>query len=84
MAGTLVALSPVEDNFNKVIKVAVVAARPMVGLLKRPHTIDLMFNSVDEMEFDPQQEWIMVESRAGYYEAHRHTMCALQKLNNER
>ncbi|KAJ5378802.1 ATP binding protein [Penicillium cosmopolitanum] len=37
----------------------------------------------EDIKFDPQQEWIMVQARSGYYEAHRHTMKALQKLSQE-
>ena len=65
-------------------KVVVVAARPLAGLLQTPPTIDIYFAAPDEIEIDPQQEWVMVEARQGFYEAYRHTLQALQKISHER
>ena len=64
--------------------VAVVAARPLEGVTKTPPEVDLFFAHLEDMDFDPLKEWVMVESRSGYYEAHRHTMIALKKLSRER
>lgn len=83
-SGTIVALSPANDVFNTKCVVAVVAARPLESLKIHPPEVDLFFACAEDAEFDYQQEWIMVESRSGYYEASRHTMAALQKLSSER
>ena len=84
MSGSIVALTTATDKFDNICKVGVVAARPLVGLQQNPPTIDIFFNCTDELEIDPQQEWLMIESRSGYYEAHRHTLRALQKMSIER
>ncbi|KAJ5165421.1 uncharacterized protein N7500_007251 [Penicillium coprophilum] len=65
--GTLVALTPKHNAFMSKCAVA----------------IDIFLASPDDIEIDPQQEWIMVEARAGYFEANRHTLTALQKLSKE-
>lgn len=83
ITGGIVALSPVEDSFATKCIVGVVAARPLVHLAKNPPEVDIYFAHPEDIEFDPQQEWIMVQARSGYYEAHRHTMTALQKLSWE-
>lgn len=83
MQGTLIALTPANDMFENICKVAVVAARPLSGLQSNPPEIDIFFGSPDEMEIDPQQEWVMVESAMGYFEACRHTLKSLQKIANE-
>ena len=84
ISGSIVALTPVDDMFQRLCLVAVVAARPVEGLKVTPPSIDLFFGSHEETEVDPQQEWVMVEARQGYYEAHRHTLRALQKMSTER
>lgn len=84
MSGTIVALSPANDCFQSKCVVAVVAARPLEGVKQQPPEIDLLFARAEDADFDPQQEWIMVEAKTGYYEAHRHTMTALQKMATER
>lgn len=81
LTGTILALTPAKDCFQTVCRLAVVAARPLAGLQERPPTIDVFF--VDETEIDPQQEWIMVEARQGFYEGHRHVLAGLQKLTSE-
>ncbi|KAL8738285.1 MAG: hypothetical protein Q9181_000920 [Wetmoreana brouardii] len=81
--GTLVALTPVSDMFAKVCKVAIVAARPLSGLQSNPPQIDIFFGSPEELEIDPQQEWLMVESARGYFEAYRHTLKCLQEMAKE-
>ena len=83
-SGTLIALTPADNNFRTICKVAVVAARPLPGLLQNPPEIDLYFGKPEEIELDPQQEWLMVECRNGYFEGHRHTMKSLQHLQLER
>lgn len=83
-SGSIVALTHANDKFDTICKIAVVAARPLVFLYTDPPTVELYFNSVDELELDPQQEWIMIEARSGYYEANRHTLRALQKMSSEK
>ena len=83
-SGTIVALTTAEDKFRSICIVAVVAARALAGLELDPPEIDIFFASPDEIEIDPQQEWIMVESRNGFFESHRHTLKALQKMSKER
>lgn len=84
ITGTIVALTPAEDMFKKVCRVAVVAARPLAGVSQNPPEIDVFFADPEEIEIDPQQEWVMIEARSGYFEAYRHTLLALQKLSQER
>ncbi|KAK6504315.1 hypothetical protein TWF506_002518 [Arthrobotrys conoides] len=79
--GTLVALTT--DDFNTVARVATVAARPMSGLegdLPYGTVVDLLLHP-DELELDPTKNWIMVESRSGYFEAFKHTLRALQRMD---
>ena len=84
MAGGLVALTPASDAFKTVCRVGVVAARPLSGLQNTPPAVDIFFKTPTELEIDPQQEWLMVEARNAYWEAYRHTLCALQKMSQER
>lgn len=84
LSGSIVALSPAHDCFRSKCIVAVIAARPSEGVKKYPPEVELYFARPEDAEFDPQKEWIMVESRNGYYEASRHTMSALQKMTKER
>ncbi|KAL8844844.1 MAG: hypothetical protein Q9176_000944 [Flavoplaca citrina] len=81
--GTLVALTPADDMFQTICKVAVVAARPLSGVQSNPPAIDIFFGDPNDIEIDPQQEWIMVESSRGYFEAYRHTLKSLQKIASE-
>ena len=83
LQGTLVALTPADDMFKTICKVAVVAARPLSGVQSNPPEIDIYFARSDEMEIDPQREWFMVESSTGYFEAYRHTLKSLQKMASE-
>lgn len=83
ISGTVVALSPARDCFRTKCVIAVVAARPLEGVKLQPAEVDLYFARAEDAEFDPQKEWIMVESRTGYYESARHTMTALQKMAKE-
>ena len=84
ISGSIVALTPVENMFQGICLVAVVAARPLEGLRVSPPSIDLFFGRHEDIEVDPQKEWLMVEAKQGYYEAHRHTLRALQKMSSER
>ena len=52
--GTMVALSPANDNFRSICKIAIVAARPLEGGLdQNPPQIDLFWGDVDDAVFDP-------------------------------
>ena len=84
VSGTLVALSPADDNFESKCIVALVAARALVGLELSPPQIDIFFCRPEDIQIDPQQEWIMIEAKQGYFEAYRHTLKALQKLSHEK
>jgi helicase required for RNAi-mediated heterochromatin assembly 1 len=69
--------------FKSKAVVATVAARPLAALNQDPPEIDLFIARAEELEVDPATEWVMVEDRGGLYEAHRHTMLALQKMMRE-
>lgn len=77
------ALTPAKDMFKTICRIAIVAARPLTGVQRNPPEVDLFFASPGEMEIDPQQEWVMVECREGYYEAYRHTLRSLQMMSTE-
>ena len=85
VSGSIVALIRAKDKLTdlKGLVVAVVAARPLAGVLAEPPEIDLYFSNPAAIQIDPQEEWIMVEAKQGYYEAYRHTLRALQKLSQE-
>ncbi|KAK6336216.1 hypothetical protein TWF696_001779 [Orbilia brochopaga] len=79
--GTIVALTT--DNFNSVIRVATVAARPLAGVdpgLANGPEVDLLFQP-GEIDIDPTEKWIMIESRRSYFEAYKHTLKALQRMD---
>ncbi|KAK6335892.1 hypothetical protein TWF730_003266 [Orbilia blumenaviensis] len=79
--GALLALTT--DDFQKVIRVATVAARPISGLegdLPHGTVVDLLLHP-DELELDPTKTWTMVEARSGYFEAFKHTLRALQRMD---
>lgn len=82
--GTIVALTPRFDMFRTICKVAVVAARPIKeGVELNPPRVDLFWGDWNEAEIDPNQNWVMVEARSGYWESFRHMGVALQKLRSE-
>jgi helicase required for RNAi-mediated heterochromatin assembly 1 len=83
ITGSLVALSPVEDAFQTSCVLATVAARPLSALDQNPPEIDLFFARPEDQEIDPLKKWMMVECRASFFEASRHTMLALQHLMRE-
>jgi helicase required for RNAi-mediated heterochromatin assembly 1 len=84
ISGSMVALTPSKDNFQKKCVIAIVAARPLDNVKKTPSQIDIFFARPAETEIDPQQQFVMVEARSGYFEGSRHTLKALQKLHQER
>ncbi|KAM0244816.1 hypothetical protein ACHAP5_005939 [Fusarium lateritium] len=87
-AGTLVALSPRSDNFDKQCFVAVVAARYLLGGLEpnpedhedenTPPRIEIFWSNCDTAVFDPTVEMVMLEAKGGYFETVRHAMVGLQ------
>lgn len=81
--GTIVALTPHNDGFKTTCLVGVVAGRTIAGLEQNPPEIDIFFGAPDEIEIDPHQQWLMVESRNGYFEACRHPLRSLQKMAQE-
>ena len=83
LSGSIVALTPANDMFKNVCRVAIVAARPLSGVQQNPPEVDIYFARSNEIEIDPQQEWVMVECRNGYFEAYRHTLRALQMMADE-
>lgn len=83
LTGAVLALTPAKDMFASICRIAIVAARPLAGLEQNPPEIDIFFGGADEFEIDPQQEWLMVESRNDFYEGSRHTLRSLQMLSKE-
>ncbi|KAF2714355.1 hypothetical protein K504DRAFT_366188 [Pleomassaria siparia CBS 279.74] len=83
ITGTLVALSPADDNFQTKCVIATVAARPQSALELNPPEIDLFFARPEDSEIDPMKKWVMVESRNSFFEASRHTLLALQHMMRE-
>ena len=83
ISGSLVALTPIDDLFQTQCTMAVVAARPLAAVEQNPPEIDLYFASPNQIQIDPEQEWLMMEVRQSYFEAQRHTMRALQKMMKE-
>ena len=86
ITGTLVALSPADEPFEDPGKVllATVGARPISALeTNNPPEIDLFFAHPEYYDFDPARKWVMVESRASFFEASRHTLLALQHMMRE-
>ncbi|KIW38334.1 uncharacterized protein PV06_09306 [Exophiala oligosperma] len=85
VSGSIVVLMRAKDkqvDLSRLI-VAVVTARPLSGVEADIPEVDLSFTNPAAIEIDPQEEWIMLESKQGYYEAYRHTLRALQKLSQE-
>ncbi|KAH8816936.1 P-loop containing nucleoside triphosphate hydrolase protein [Xylogone sp. PMI_703] len=83
--GTLVALSPSRDMFRTICKIAVVASRPISGGLdQNPPKIDLFWGDDGDADIDPDESYMMVESKLGYFEAYRHMLVAMQKLMTEK
>jgi helicase required for RNAi-mediated heterochromatin assembly 1 len=83
ITGTLVALTPSDDMFRTKCIVAVVAARPLDGLKQNPPQVDLFFARAADLCIDSSIEFTIVEERASFFEAGRHTMMALQHVMRE-
>ncbi|KNG46299.1 dead box helicase [Stemphylium lycopersici] len=83
ITGSLVALSPTDDAFQTQCVLAIVAARPLSALEQNPPEIDLFFARPEDQEIDPARKWIMLECRASFFEANRHTLLTLQHLMRE-
>ncbi|KAL9086291.1 MAG: hypothetical protein Q9165_007206 [Trypethelium subeluteriae] len=83
MTGSIVALSPSNDMFRRRCIVATVAARPPKGLELNPPELDLYLSNCSDLNVEAHQDYVMVEGRSGFYEAHRHTMTALQHMSKE-
>ncbi|KAI9648909.1 hypothetical protein NHQ30_001475 [Ciborinia camelliae] len=82
--GSLVCLSPSNDRFRSVCKVATVAARPLEGGLDLdPPQIDIFFGDDEDIILNPAESYVMIQSRLGFFEAYRHVLVALQKLTTE-
>ncbi|KAH8660848.1 P-loop containing nucleoside triphosphate hydrolase protein, partial [Tricladium varicosporioides] len=85
MQGNLVALSPQSDCFQTICKIAVIAARPLVGGLdQNPPQVDLFWGDSKDLVIDPAEQYFMIEARSSYFEASRHMLEAMQKLLTER
>lgn len=82
--GKLVALLQITDDFVTNCMVGTVASRLPELVQKNPPEVDIYLGSLKDFIPDPQQGWIMVEARQGYFEETKHTMIALQKLYSER
>ena len=84
--GGLVALSPAKNSFRGVCIIATVVARPPreleVEFPQKP-SVFLDISNVDDADFDPQLEWVMVEAENGYWEGYRHALKAMQKMPGE-
>ena len=83
ITGGLVVLTPAKDMFKSKAIVATVVARPLAALQQNPPEIELFIARAEELEIDPEQEFVMVEDRGGLYEADRHTLLALQRMIRE-
>lgn len=71
------------DNFETV-KIATVAARPNAGLTHAGDPeVDLLF-SVRDIELDTSKTYVMFESRSSYFEAYKHTLVGLQRMNEKK
>ncbi|RTE74678.1 hypothetical protein BHE90_010861 [Fusarium euwallaceae] len=87
-SGTLVALSPSNDNFKTQCYVAVVAARYLIGGLEpnpddgedenTPPRIEIFWSNYQDAILDPSVELVMLEAKGGYFETVRHAMVGLQ------
>lgn len=84
ISGSLVVLTPAEDMFKSKTIVATVAARQLATLNADPPEIDLFIARAEELEIDPAMKFVMIEERSAYFEAHKHTLLALQKMALER
>ncbi|EQB51524.1 hypothetical protein CGLO_08927 [Colletotrichum gloeosporioides Cg-14] len=85
--GTVVALSPVPDNFQKRCIVAVVTGRydEAINCSETPPPLDLEIRDpeVAASIMEPDQEYVMIEARSNYFEAVRHVMEGLKQAAKE-
>lgn len=91
LPGTLVLLSP--SNINSKRLVAVVAYRFLCGGLEpdieagegadMPPRIDLFFPTWDSDLLDTEVDYVMLESKTGYFESVRYAMIGLQHAISE-
>ncbi|KAI4725090.1 P-loop containing nucleoside triphosphate hydrolase protein [Aureobasidium sp. EXF-10728] len=82
-AGSLLAISPSSDKFQKQITIAVIGARPMELLNESPPKIDIFFPRPEETILDPAVEYIILEETSSFFEAQRHNMLSLQRMTKE-
>ncbi|KAF6831007.1 dead box helicase [Colletotrichum musicola] len=86
--GTVVALSPVSDNFEATCVVGVVAGRydETIPNTITPPPIDLEICNSQLVSglMEPDQEYVMIEARSNYYEAVRHVMEGLKQAAQAR
>ena len=83
LTGSVVALTPAKDMFQKHCIVAIVAARPLSNLARSPPELDLYFADNSDLNVEAHEDYVMIEGRNGFYEAHRHTMKTLQHMSQE-
>lgn len=93
LPGALVLLSPSTDNFKSKTLVAVVAYRFMCGGLEpdldagesadTPPRIDI-FCEWNADFLDSSSNYVMLESKSGYFESVRYAMKGLQQSTDER
>ncbi|KAI8153888.1 Helicase required for RNAi-mediated heterochromatin assembly 1 [Colletotrichum sp. SAR 10_70] len=85
--GTVVALSPVPDNFEKGCIVAVVTGRydEAIDSPETPPPLDLEIRDpeVAASIMEPDQEYVMIEARSNYFEAVRYVMEGLKQASKE-
>ncbi|KAF1816725.1 hypothetical protein P152DRAFT_470711 [Eremomyces bilateralis CBS 781.70] len=82
--GSLVVLSPRDDCFRTTCLVATIAARPLSGVQQNPPEVDLFFARSEDLILDPDIEYVMLEERQSYFEAAKHTLVALQRMQHEK
>ncbi|EPX73565.1 helicase Required for RNAi-mediated heterochromatin assembly Hrr1 [Schizosaccharomyces octosporus yFS286] len=80
ISGNIVLLS--QDNFEH-IRVGTVCSRPLSGLRKYPHEIDVFFHDLN-FELDSRKKFVMIEATSGYWEAYKHVLTNLQKISEHR
>ena len=85
-SGGLIALTPASDGFKTICIPAIVASRLLENLEVEPPlkpSIWIYVGDINQLQIDPQQQWLMIECTQGYWEAYRHTLKALQKVRLE-
>lgn len=82
MQGSLVVITPAKDMFATQAIVGVVAARSETLIEKDPPEVEI-FCEYDNV-LDPSVEYLLIEERSTYFEAHRNNMLALQRMAVEK